>query len=211
MSSIGVMKAQLFHLEKKAQRLEAIVLKELYWLEYLDEDEADRLEATVLRKLHRLDCVQDEIDQTIGKLKEAGEFDHILYVQMIKASENVEPPKISASQKKAKAAADKKKAAQEAKAAKQVQAQAAWQARLEARAGQKVADAWKAALDASSDTGIISVKVLTDCLGMPTTTAQRNLQKWRNDGRIVRAGKDGVLPLYKVSTETLTANDSQVA
>jgi hypothetical protein len=76
--NVGILKTRLFNLEQNAHTLEKIVLNDLRALMTLPTD--DKLagyEAKVLRKLHRLDDIQEEIDQTVAKLKEAGAYEPV--------------------------------------------------------------------------------------------------------------------------------------
>lgn len=79
MSSIGVLKQELINLERNAETLERIVFSDLTALETLPEGVAEKYQAKVLRKLHRLDELQEEIDATVAKLKEAGGYEPRTY------------------------------------------------------------------------------------------------------------------------------------
>ncbi|WP_457950416.1 hypothetical protein ACTAQI_07490 [Pseudarthrobacter sp. alpha12b] len=72
--SVSVMLVELQSLERSAETLEKIVYSHLTALEGLPEEQTAHYEARVLRKLQALDELQERIDGTIAKLKEAGGY-----------------------------------------------------------------------------------------------------------------------------------------
>jgi hypothetical protein len=95
----GVLKAQLFELEKSAQTLERIIYKYLVELAFVPDEDVERFEEKILRKLRALDELQDEIDAIVAKLKEAGAYEVVSYAGNVyeyrppKTAEDVVRPK----------------------------------------------------------------------------------------------------------------------
>jgi hypothetical protein len=89
---MSVLKAQLFELEKSAETLEKIIYKYLIDLQFAPDKEVARYEAKILRKLRALDELQDDIDATVAKLKEAGEWKPVSYAGKLYI---YKPPKVT--------------------------------------------------------------------------------------------------------------------
>jgi hypothetical protein len=107
----GVLKAQLFELERHAATLEKIVYKELIALESLPVHELEPAESKVLRKLHKLDDIQDEIDMLTAKLKALGAWEPVSYSECkyeYRRPKYVKP--LPQKEAKAKARAERRKA-----------------------------------------------------------------------------------------------------
>lgn len=75
MTTEGILKVQLFNLEKSAETLERIIYSDLTALHSLPDSKVEAYEPRVLRKLEKLDELQDEIDTVTAELKAAGWYE----------------------------------------------------------------------------------------------------------------------------------------
>jgi outer membrane biosynthesis protein TonB len=75
MSKEGILKVQLFNLEKSAETLERIIYNDLTALHSLPDSKVEAYEPRVLRKLEKLDAIQDGIDTVTAELKAAGWYE----------------------------------------------------------------------------------------------------------------------------------------
>lgn len=128
----GILKSQLFNLEKQAETLEKIIYSDLKALESLPDSRVEQYEPKVWKKLEKLDEMQDEIDAVVAKLKEAGMWEPVSYTdakyRYMRPKAPPKPPKEpkkprkvypteTTAQKRKRLAEAERKAAREARAA----------------------------------------------------------------------------------------------
>jgi hypothetical protein len=178
-NNTGVLKAELFSLDKQAETLERIVYSALCALESLPDDEGDKYEARILRKLERLDELQEQIDATVAKLKEAGAWSPVSCSAKTRLAT---APRIAAPtfQKKRRPAAERKPVGPP----KFVKERGTRQTRLIR------SSLWKDACQVmDSEDGSFTVKELMKLTGQSIDAAKGSIQRWRNAGLITSADK----------------------
>ncbi|MCZ9883712.1 helix-turn-helix domain-containing protein [Arthrobacter sp. B2a2-09] len=175
-----VLKAQLFELEKQAATLERIVYNMLTSLMTVKDGDVERYEDKILRKLVKLDDLQDEIDATVAKLKEAGAWEPVRHTGNVY---EYNPPGSSPQKPKPRQAYPRKPRPKSVKPPKIITERGSHSTRLVRSKN------WIACSQLMRETGgEFTVGQLMEVTGQSQIAATDRLKTWANAGLITKTG-----------------------